>query len=45
MSKHKLSKEGNQISSAIDVDVVSPPSPEEKRKTSLERNASCISSR
>jgi hypothetical protein len=45
MSKHRLSEEGNPISSGIDVVVVSPPSPEAKRKSSLEINPSSISSR
>jgi hypothetical protein len=45
MSKRRLSEEGNPISSGIDVAIVSPPSPEEKCKSSLERNPSSISSR
>jgi hypothetical protein len=45
MSKHRLSHEGNPIYSAIYDTNVSPPSPEEKRKSSLERNPNNISSR
>jgi hypothetical protein len=45
MSKRRLSEEGNPISSGIDAAIVSPPSPEEKRKSSLERNPNNISSR
>jgi hypothetical protein len=45
MSKRRLSEEGNPISSGIDVAIVSPPSPEEKHKSSLERNPNNISSR
>jgi hypothetical protein len=45
MSKRRLSKEGNTISNGIDVDIVSPPSPEAKRNISLEKNPSIISSR
>ena len=32
MSKCRLSKEGNPISSGINVSIISPPSPEAKRK-------------
>jgi len=45
MSKCRLSHERNPISSAIQVDNISPPSPEEKCKSSLERNPNNISSR
>jgi hypothetical protein len=45
MSKHRISEEGNTISSGIDAIIVSPPSLEEKRKSSLERNPYSISSR
>jgi hypothetical protein len=43
--KSILSHLGNPISSAIDVVNVSPPSPEENRKSSLEINPNNISSR
>jgi hypothetical protein len=45
MSKHRLSEEGNPISSRIDVIVVSPPSPQEKCRSSVETNPCSISSR
>jgi hypothetical protein len=45
MSKCRLSHEGNPISSTINVANVSPPSPEAKHKSSLERNPNNISSR
>jgi hypothetical protein len=45
MPKRRLLEEGNPISSGIDVAIISPPSPKEKRKSSLERNSSSISSR
>jgi hypothetical protein len=38
MSKHRISEEGNPISSGIDVVVVSPPSPQEKCRSSVETN-------
>ena len=45
MLKRRLSKEGNIISSGINVDVVSPPSPQAKHMSSIETNPSSISSR
>jgi len=45
MSKCRLSEERKPISSGIDVGVVSPPSPQEKHNSSVETNASNISSR
>jgi hypothetical protein len=45
MSKHRLLEEANPIYSGIDVVVVSPPSPQEKRRNSVETNPSSISSR
>jgi hypothetical protein len=38
MSKHRLLKEGNPISMGTDVIVVSPPSLQEKRRSSVEAN-------
>jgi hypothetical protein len=40
MSKCRLSEEANPISSGIDVVVVSPPSPQEKHRSSVETNPS-----
>jgi hypothetical protein len=45
MSKNRLSHEGNPISRAIYAANVSPPSPEEKHKSSLEINPNNISLR
>jgi hypothetical protein len=45
ISKRRILEEGNLISSGIDVSIVSPPSPEAKNKSSLERNPASISSR
>jgi hypothetical protein len=45
MSKHKLTEEGNLISRGIDFVVVSPPSPQEKRRSLVETNTINISSR
>jgi hypothetical protein len=44
MSKHRLSKEVNPISTRIHVVVVSPPSPQEKRRILVETNPCSISS-
>jgi hypothetical protein len=45
MSKRRISHQGNPISSRIDATIVSPPSLEAKRKSSLEINPNNISSR
>ena len=45
MSKHRLLEQGNPISSGLDVAIISPPSPEEKCKSTLERNPNNMSLR
>jgi len=45
MLKHRLSEEGNPISRRIDPIVVSPPSPQAKRRSLVETNPCSISSR
>jgi hypothetical protein len=42
MSKCRLLEEGNPIYKGIDASIVSPPSLEAKRKSSLERNPNNI---
>jgi hypothetical protein len=43
-SKRRISEEGNPISSGIDAIVFFPPSPQEKRSSSIETNLISISS-
>jgi hypothetical protein len=43
MSKCRLLEEGNPISRGIDVVIVSPPSPQAKCKSSLQKNTNNIS--
>jgi hypothetical protein len=45
MSKRRILEEGNPISSGIDANAISPPSPQKKRKSLVDTNPSNISSR